>query len=146
MKLYDQYDPVFMNFNLTNLMITKKGDKSLISQKLSYPIYTLLKSFLDDYGIKIGGQVMIGEYAVTAITIGKDFPPENEPIIKQLYGFENGAEVNIQLAKTIDEDCAFAFDYDLDSGKCVFNRYEYGSIKLTKEYPTLYKMLRSIKI
>lgn len=144
-KLYDEYENVFKNFNLTNLMITHKGDKSLIAQKLSYPIYTLLKSFLFDYGIIIGGGVHIGEYAVTAVTIGKDFPVENEAIIKQLYGFDNG-EVNIQLLKTVDDDCAFAFDYNLDTGECVFNRYEYGTVKLTEKYQSIADMLKDIKI
>lgn len=145
MKTYDEYDPLFKNFNLTNLITVKKGEKSLISNKLSYPIYTLLKSFLADYGIHIGGMVVIGEYGVTAITIGKDFPVVNEPIIKQLYGYDN-AEVNIQLSKTVDQDCAFAFDYNLDTGSCTFNRYEYGTVKLTKKYDSLVAMLKDIKI
>lgn len=142
---YDEYDAVFKNGNLTNLMITKKGDRSMQPQRLRYAIYALLKSFLQNYNIVIGGAVHIGEYEVTAITITPEFDIDNEPILRELYSF-TGGRVNIQLAyRKSDEDVgAYAFWYDLTDYSCTFEKYFYGETKESKRYETLAEMLGAL--
>lgn len=136
---------IFKDNHLTNLMISEIKGRRNIKESLSYPLYLLLKTFLSEYGIHIGGAVYIGDYQVTAVTITKDFPIENELILRQLYGFTDG-EVNIQLAKTKDEDCAYAFNYDLTDYKCTFERYQNFATTHSKTYGTLVEMLKDIKI
>lgn len=144
--LYDEYDPVFKNGDLTHLMITKKGNTNKQPKHLSYGIYKLLKSFLDKYNIHIGGGVMIGEYEVTAVTITPEFDIKNEPILKALYEFKN-ARVNIQLAyRDSDADVgAYAFWYDLDNYQCTFEKYVYGDTKESIEFDNLEAMLHYLK-
>ena len=136
---------IFKDGKLTQLIIVEVKGRRNIKQSLSYPLYLLLKEFLSEYGIGIGGAVMIGDYKVTAVTIAKDFPPENEPILRELYDFTNGS-VNIQLHKTTDEDCAYAFDYDLTDYSCTFKRYYLGSTTDSKKYASLVEMLKGIEI
>lgn len=142
---YDEYDTVFKDGGLTQLMITKKGDRSKLPKHLEYPIYKLLKSFLANYNIHIGGAVRIGEYEVTAVTITPQFDIANEPILRELYSFTN-ARVNIQLAyRKSDEDVgAYAFWYDLTDYSCTFEKYVYGNTKDSKRYETLAEMLRAL--
>lgn len=142
---YDEYDTVFKNGDLTNLMITEKGERSMQPQRLSYAIYKLLKSFLQNYNIAIGGAVHIGEYEVTAVTITPKFDIDNEPILRELYSFTSG-RVNIQLAyRKSDEDVgAYAFWYDLTDYSCTFEKYVYGETKESKRYETLAEMLGAL--
>ena len=142
---YDEYDTVFKNGDLTNLMITHKGDRSMQPQRLSYAIYKLLKSFLQNYNIAIGGAVHIGEYEVTAVTITPKFDIANEQILRELYSF-TGGRVNIQLAyRKSDEDVgAYAFWYDLTDYSCTFEKYLYGETKESKRYETLAEMLGAL--
>lgn len=139
-KLYDEYDTVFKNGDLTHLMITKKGERNKIPKHLSYPLYKLLKSFLADYGIFIGGAVHIGDYEVTAVTIDANFDIENEPILRELYAFTGGT-VNIQLSTKLAQDCAFAFNYDLKDYTCTWFKYVHGDEKECFEFTTLAELL-----
>lgn len=140
--LYDEYDTVFKNGDLTQLMITKNGERNMQPKRLSYPIYKLLKSFLQNYNIHIGGAVHIGDYEVTAVSITKMFDVRNEPILRELYSF-TGGRVNIQLAyrRTDEDNCAYAFWYDLTDYSCTFEKYVYGETKESKRYETLAEML-----
>lgn len=143
---YDEYDQVFKNGDLTNLMITKKGERNKIPKHLSYPLYKLLKSFLGYYGIWIGGAVHIGDYEVTAVAIGPSFDLENEVILRELYAFTGGT-VNIQLAidRPHDDIGAYAFDYDLKDYSCTFQKYVYGETKESVEFDNLAAMMDYIK-
>lgn len=147
MMLYDEYDTVFKNGDLTNLMITKKGERSKQPKHLSYAIYKLLKSFLQNYNIHIGGGVHIGDYEVTAITITPKFDIRNEPILRELYSFTAG-KVNIQLSyRDSDEDVgAYAFWYDLKDYSCTFEKYVYGATKESVEFDNLEAMLHYLKM
>lgn len=140
----DPYDTVFKDGDLTHLMITEKSGRKKIPKHLSYPIYKLLKSFLANYGIYIGGAVHIGDYQVTAVTIDTKFNIANELILRQLYAFTSGV-VNIQLSLGTDEDCAYAFDYDLEKFTCVFKKYVYGATVDNVNYKTLADMLAGLK-
>lgn len=143
---YDEYDQVFKNGDLTQLMINKKAARNKIPNRLSYPLYKLLKSFLGFYGIYVGGGVCIGDYEVTAVTIGPSFDLENEQILRELYCFTSGS-VNIQLAidKPHDDIGAYAFDYDLVEYSCTFRKYVYGETKEEVEFDNLAAMMNYIK-
>lgn len=143
--LYDEYDTVFMDGELTSLMINKKGDRNMKPKRLDYGIYKLLKSFLSNYDIHIGGATMIGEYEVLAITISKSFDIKNEPILRALYGFTSG-RVNIPLnySRTDNENCAYAFWYDLTDFSCTFEKYVFGATQESVRYGTLKEMLATL--
>lgn len=142
----DKYDAVFKNGDLTHLMITKKGERNKIPKHLSYPIYKLLKSFLANYNIHIGGAVHIGDYEVTAVTITSKFDIKNEVILRELYAFTSG-EVNIQLAfDRPDSDVgAYAFNYDLKDYSCTFEKYVYGKTVESIGFDNLKAMLHHLK-
>lgn len=140
----DQYDTVFKNGDLTHLMITKKGERNKIPKHLSYPIYKLLKSFLEPYGVYIGGAVHIGDYEVTAVTIHSNFEIKNELVLRELYAFTGGT-VNIQLSSKLADNCAFAFDYDLKDYNCTFKKYVHGETKEDIGFDTLEAMLHYLK-
>lgn len=142
----DEYDQVFKNGDLTHLMITKKGDRNKIPKHLSYPLYKLLKSFLANYNIHLGGAVHIGEYEVTAVSITKMFDVRNEVILRELYSFTGGS-VNIQLAwrRSSEDNCAYAFNYDLTDYSCTFEKYVYGKTEESTRYETLADLLEMLK-
>lgn len=140
----DKYDTVFRGGDLTHLMITKKGDRNKIPKHLTYPIYKLLKAFLENYDIFIGGATHIGDYEVTCVTIGTNFDTDNELVLRQLYDFTSG-RVNIQLSLKISEDAAFAFWYDLTDYSCTFEKYFLGATKTSVRYETLKDMLLALE-
>lgn len=142
----NEYDTVFKGGDLTNLMITQKGERSMQPKRLSYGIYKLLKAFLENYNIHIGGAVHIGDYEVTAVTITPAFEVANELILRELYSF-TGGRVNIQLAyRKSDEDVgAYAFWYDLTDYSCTLEKYLYGATKESKRYETLAAMLEALQ-
>ncbi len=143
-KTYDEYDTVFKNGDLTHLMITKKGERNKIPKHLSYPIYKLLKSFLADYDIHIGGAVHIGDYEVTAVTINSAFDIANEPVLRELYAFTSG-RVNIQLNTKLAQDCAFAFWYDVKTYECELVKYQLGDEKENIGFDSLEALLHYLK-
>lgn len=142
----DEYNTVFKDGHLTQLMITKKGDRNMQPKRLSYPIYKLLKAFLENYNIHIGGAVHIGDYEVIAVTITAKFDLRNEVILRQLYSF-TGGRVNIQLAvdQSHDDIGAYAFWYDLTNFSCTFQKYVYGETKEDIEFDSLEAMLNYIR-
>jgi len=124
---YNKYDTVFSDGGLTQLMIVEKAGKQYQPKRLEYPIYKLLKSFLNNYGIGFGGAVMIGEYQVRAVFIDKTFDLDNEPILRQLYSFTSGT-VNIQLTvEKADGKYAMAIDYNLKDYSCTLQKYVNGA-------------------
>jgi hypothetical protein len=72
-----------------------------------------------------------------------EFPIENEPIIKQCYGYSN-IKPHIQL-RGFDSYCA-AFEYNLDSGECELQRHCYGTVTDRINYESLSEMLEDIKL
>ena len=146
MMIADEYDTVFKDGDLTHLMITKKGESNKIPKHLTYPIYKLLKSFLQNYNIYIGGAVHIGDYEVTAVSITPMFDTKNEIILRQLYYFTGGS-VNIQLVyRDSDADVgAYAFNYNLTDYSCTFEKYVYSETKESIEFDTLEAMLHYLK-
>lgn len=140
----NEYDPVFKDGDLTQLMIIEKNGKAQQPKRLNYPIYKLLKSFLEQYGINMGGAVMIGDYQVRAVTIDSSFDLKNEIILQQLYAFTSGT-VNIQLSIDVDEQGSFAFDYDVTDHKCTFEKYVFGATKESVVFPSIESMMFAVK-
>lgn len=142
----NEFDTVFMNGDLTQLMIQKKGGRNKVAKQLQYPLYKLLKAFLVNYNIHIGGSVELGDYEVLAVTITPEFDLANELILKELYSFTNG-KVNIQLAfrRGAEDVGAYAFWYDVADYSCVFEKYMYGKTVETTRYETLKEMLEVLK-
>jgi hypothetical protein len=144
-RIADEYDTLFKGYDLAPLMIDEKNGKKQIKKSLEYGTYKLLKAHLSLYGIHLGGGVNIGEYQVKAIGITPDFDVRNELIIRQLYSFNCGA-VNIQLfGMETNGECAYAFDYDLSSYACTFQKHVYGNIEESIKYDTLADMLTALK-
>lgn len=139
-----EYDTVFSDGDLTHLMITRKGDRNKIPKHLSYPLYKLLKAFLANYDIYIGGEVHIGDYVVTAVTINSTFDLKNELVLRQLYCFTNG-KVNIQLSSLLNENCAWAFDYDVADFSCTLQKHVYGTLEESTRYDTLADMIAALR-
>lgn len=139
----DAYDTVFKDGDLTQLMITKKGDRSQIPKRLSYPLYKLLHSFLANYEIYSGGATYIGDYEVIAVTIRSSFHLKNELVLRELYSFTEG-EVNIQLSTPLANNCAWAFNYNLTDYSCTLEKYVYGSTEESTRYDSLEAMLTAL--
>lgn len=140
----DKYDTVFMDGKLTHLMIIKKGERNYIPKKLDYPLYCLLKAFLNNYGISMIGATHIGDYEVRGVCIGSDFKITNELVLRELYAFTSG-RVNISLWTDLNKDCAFAFWYDLTNYQCELVKYEHGETKESIEFDNLKALLHYLK-
>lgn len=140
----NEYDPVFKDGDLTQLMIIEKNGKAQQPKRLEYPIYKLLKSFLEIYGINMGNAVMIGDYQVRAVTIDTNFDVANEIVLQQLYSFTAG-KVNIQLSLETEEQGAFAFNYDVTDHTCTFEKYVFGSTQESTEYASITEMMVALK-
>lgn len=143
-KIYDKYDNALRDGKLTHLMIIKKGNRNYTSRQVSYPLYCLLKSFLEDYGIYMGGATEIYDYEVRAVAIDSSFNLENEPVLKEIYAFTNG-RVNIPLHTDLNKDCAYAFWYDLKTYACTWIKYEFGDEKECYEFSNLADLLEYLK-
>lgn len=150
-KSYTEFDLFLENGHLTELCTRKINGKKKTGNNLS--VIQLLTSYMREYGL-------ISAYAstnlrnengkdwgveFTAFNINEDFPIENEALIKLLYGYEEGI-VNIGFlpGNKNDEDCAFAFDYNLSTGEVTFKKLYYGSTRESKHYDTLVNLLEAI--
>jgi len=92
--------------------------------------------------MQLFGQFERNDMTFRGLRLLDNFPVENEPILKQLYGFENFL-AHIQLRGF--DDFALAFDYNVDTGECELQKHSWGSIKNRKTYNTLSEMMQDIK-
>lgn len=143
-KIYNKYDTALTDGKLTHLMIIKKGNRNYTSRQVSYPLYCLLKSYLLDYGIHMGGATEISDYEVRGSSIDSNFNIKNELLLRELYAFTNG-RVNIQFITDIAKDCAYAFWYDLKTFECTWVKYVYGVEKECFEFKSLQEILDYLK-
>ncbi len=130
---------VFKDYHLTELMTLGKKGK----EKDNFSLHLLLSDFLVQYGIILSGKFYIGNFAVSGIQINKDFPKENEEIIRQLYGFKPSAIAHIQFVG--DGDCAYEIEYNLDNYTCEFQRYFHMGITFKKKFKFLSDFLEKAK-
>ena len=139
-KISEEQEIIFENFHLTDLMLYKKNNRNkTICQH--FGVFNLLKDKLREYGLDLFGVFERDGLTFRGVRMLQGFPLENEPILKQLYGFNN-FKTHIQLRGF--DDFAIAFDYDVDSGFCELQKHVYGSIKNRQEYFTLKVMLEDI--
>lgn len=126
MKIYNEFIPLFRDYNLTELITTSKGKKKLTGENLA--IYHIVDEFLADYGIRfsMSTKYLDSDITVRAMRLGKDFPLENYPIIEQCYGYTN-AKVYINLEITDQHDISFLFDTETKS--CTLHKQVYGNIE-----------------
>lgn len=140
--LTEEYERgLFNNYYLTDLMLLKKKNRNNKTSG-NQATYLLLNDKLEQYGMQLFGQFERNEMTFRGLRLLENFPLENEPILKQLYGFKNFL-AHIQLRGF--DDFALAFDYNVDTGECELQKHCWGSIKKRHKYETLSEMLNDIK-
>lgn len=142
-KLTEEYEEqLFENYNLTDLMLLKKkGRKIKFNENPALMI--LLTQKLNEYGLSLFGQFERNNLTFRGLIMRDNFPIENEPIIKQLYGYV-GFVTHIQLCGY--DNFSVAFDYNVDSGKCELQRHSYGTITHRINFDTLSEMLEHLTV
>lgn len=101
----------------------------------------LLSEKLEEYGIGMFGRFEKDNIVFRGVRLFDGFPVENEPILKQLYGYD-GFVAHIQL-KGFD-DFATAFDYNVDTGECELQRHSWGTVTDRIKYTTFINMMTDI--
>lgn len=142
-KLTEEYkEQLFQNYNLTDLMLLKKKERKIkFNENLA--LYILLRQKLEEYGLSLFGQFERNDLTFRGVRMLDDFPIENEPILKQLYGY-NDFTTHIQLRGF--DNFAVAFDYNVDTGKCELQRHSLGSVTHRINFNTLSEMLEHLKV
>ena len=142
-KLTEEYEEqLFQNYHLTDLMLLKKKDRKIKFNENS-ALYILLRQKLEEYGLSLFGQFERNDLTFRGVRMLDDFPIENEPIIKQLYGYIDFV-THIQLRGF--DNFAVAFDYNVDNGKCELQRHYWGSVTHRINFDTLSEMLEHLKV
>jgi len=129
MKTADEYEGIFKNYELTELMtVTKKSPFKGLG------FHLLLQGFLNDYGIYQSCKTWLGdangenfngqEVLAVSIRLG-EFLPENELVLKQCYGW-NDASVNIMLWS--ENGAAENFVYNLVDYSCTIDGKRFESL------------------
>lgn len=142
-KLTEEYESgLFNNYSLTELMLLKKKDRK-IKLNENTALNIILSQKLEEYGLVLFGRFERNGLTFRGVKMLDDFPIENEPILKQLYGYIDFT-THIQLRGF--ESFAVAFDYNVDSGNCELQRHSWGTITHRVKFDTLSKMLDHIKV
>lgn len=131
---------LFKNYHLTDLMLLKKKNRNNKTSG-NQATYLLLNEKLEQYGLQLFGQFERNEMTFRGVRLLDKFPVQNEPIIKQLYGFENFL-THIQLRGF--DDFALAFDYNVDTGECELQKHCWGVVRKRRKYISLTEMLKDI--
>jgi hypothetical protein len=141
-KLTEEYEgQLFKNYNLTELMLLKKKDRKIKINENS-ALCELLIQKLEEYGLSLFGQFERDNLTFRGIRMFDDFPIENEPILKQLYGYIDFT-ANIQLRGF--DNFAVAFNYNVDSGECELQRHSWGTVTHRLKFSSLFVLLEYIK-
>jgi hypothetical protein len=141
-RIEDEYDGcLFHGHRLTELMLLKKGKRKYGFN--SNPALTiLLNEKLQEYGIFLFHTFEEGDMVFRGIGLMVDFPVENEPILPQLYGYDN---FTAHIHLTGLQDYAVAFDYDVETGECVLQKHSYGQIVSERRFSNLKDMMEQIR-
>lgn len=142
-KFTEEYEEqLFQNYNLTELMLLKKKERKIKFNENS-ALYILLRQKLEEYGLSLFGQFERNDLTFRGVRMLDDFPIENEPILKQLYGYIDFT-AHIQLRGF--DNFAVAFDYNVDTGKCELQRHSWRSVTDRINFDTLSEMLEHLKV
>lgn len=139
-----KYNPYLLtqrDYHLTELMEYKEDN--------SYSSFVMVSDYLKLYGIHVIGKTHMFDLnknglknEVRAITLDKDFPIENAPLIEQLYGYENSL---VFVALDRDENREYGFWFNLEDKSCELERLEYGNVKFSKKYGSFKEMFVDFK-
>jgi len=150
-KIANEYEPIFRDYNLTELREAKDGKKKKLSDNFS--VYTLLNSFLRDYGIFISGGTVLMDLQgkeqegikLTGFFLDQDFPTENAFLIEQLCGWDDAIlNVMLILSKN-DENCGYSFDYNTNTKVCTLRKDYYGSTTNKRDFDSVESLFAAIK-
>lgn len=142
-KLTEHYEGLlFENYDLTQLMLLKKNGRRIRANE-NNAIYCLLQSKLMEYGLSLLHQFERNGLTLRGINLLEGFPIENEPILKQLYGF---IDFTAHIGLRGFDSFAVAFDYNVDTGKCELQRHSWGLITDRIDFDTLSEMLRHLEV
>lgn len=97
---------------------------------------------MQEYGIFLFHTFEEGDLVFRGIGLMEEFPVENEPILSQLYGYDN---FTAHIHLTTFPDFAVSFDYDVNSGGCVLQKYSYGQIVSECRFSNLKDMMERIR-
>lgn len=141
MKKYNKYDALFQNYNLTELLVYKKGNRKGLAAKTS--VSTMTDRLLNPYGINLWYHwTGLEGLVLRGCSINKDFPAVNFPIIVQMYGWLD-SDIYICLERT--EDCEYGFYYNTEKETCKLVEYRWGEIKKEKLFDNFYIMWSEVK-
>lgn len=141
--LTEEYeDGLFDNYSLTNLMILQKKGRRVKSNE-NPGLYILLRQKLLEYGLSLNGEFEKNDMKFRCIRMLTDFPIENEPILKQLYGFDN---LTVHILLRGYDNFALAFNYNVDTGKCELQRHSWGIVTDRMDFENLREMLEYLKL
>lgn len=148
-KIASEYDPMFRDFVLTELMTRKNNKRKQIG--LNESVYALLASVLPEYGIYLFGSTYLEHYAkkeclveLTSCSIDLDFPIENFFVLKQMYGWTNSCvDIQLSLGDKFDGDCAYSFTLHTENDSVILNRWVYSSATKIK-YNNLKEMFDAL--
>jgi hypothetical protein len=130
MKKYNEYNPIFTNFYLTELLTIKDKNRKKVGD--NYSLYLLIDDYLKDYGVYLFGEYHLQEGTILrGCTIDKKFPIENFPLLAQMYGWQN-VDIYICLKRT--EHCDYGFYFNTESLTIRLVEYRWGSVKKDRFY------------
>lgn len=138
-KIGDHEDDyvLFGNYALTELMLVKKnGRKSGLGENEALNI--LLRNKLIKYGLTLFGRFETNGLSFRGVRMLKSFPIENEPILQQLYGYDN---LTIPVMLNGFEHFSVSFSYEVDTGKCELQKHVFGSIRERMPFENLSSLL-----
>jgi len=142
-KITEEYDEcLFENYHLTSLMLLKKDGKRIRSNE-NVCINILLNQKLEQYGLHLFGQFERSGLTFRGVRILENFPIENEPIFKQLYGYDNFT-THIQVCGF--DDFALAFDYNVDNGECELQKHRFGSVIGRLKFNQFSQLIEHLKL
>lgn len=141
-KISDYEGTMFKYYELTDLMLLEKKGRKVHKKILdNTALHELLNQMLEEYGIQLFGQFDRNDMRFRGIRLLKGFPIENEPLIHQLYGYED-FEAYIQLDGFYD--FATAFIYNTSTQHCELQRHRWGVVTNRKNYYSLANMIEQI--
>lgn len=141
-KLTEEVDEgIFWNYSLTDLMLLRKNGRKIKSNE-NVALTTLLRNKLEEYGMALSLNFEREGLMFRGITMLDGFPIENEPILKQLYGYNNFI---VPIILRGFDDYSISFDYEVDTGMCELQKCSWGTVRNRLKFKTLREMLTYIK-
>ena len=125
-KKYCDYNSIFRNYNLTELITCKRGKRKSVGDK--YSVFILVTEMLKEYGLNSFGNTKIGEdLELRHFRIDKKFPVENINIIDQMYGYDN---IVVDVGLPFENDMQdYSFGYCTNTKSCLLRKNVWGTVE-----------------